>query len=141
MRLRNTKGFTLVELLVVIAIIGLLASVVVVSVGAAREKARDATRLSDMDSIRTAVELYRDGNDGLAPAQGQEETDLAPYLDPFPTDPSSGVYTYYNTGDDDTFAVEFTTEQDSNIGTAGTYCATSAGIQALSGTDCSSQER
>jgi len=58
--LKNPRGFTLVELLVVIAIIGILATAVIVSVSSARAKARDARRLSDLDNIRTALELYYD---------------------------------------------------------------------------------
>jgi general secretion pathway protein G len=54
----NKKGFTLVELLVVIAIIGLLSTLAVVSFGSAREKARDARRISDIRQIQTALELY-----------------------------------------------------------------------------------
>lgn len=58
--LRNKRqtGFTLIELLVVIAIIGLLASVVLLSLNSAREKSRNAKRLADVRQIASALELY-----------------------------------------------------------------------------------
>ena len=56
--MKTKKGFTLIELLVVIAIIGLLATLSVVSLNNARERARDARRLSDVRQIQTALELY-----------------------------------------------------------------------------------
>lgn len=52
------KGFTLIELLVVISIIGLLASVVLVSLNGARKKARDIARKSTLRQIASALELY-----------------------------------------------------------------------------------
>ena len=58
--MKNSRGFTLIELLVVIAIIGLLASIVLVSLNSVRAKARDAKRRQDMVQIRTALELYFD---------------------------------------------------------------------------------
>ncbi len=61
--MNNKKGFTLIELLVVIAIIGLLATLSVVALNNARQKSRDAKRVSDIKQIQTALELYFADND------------------------------------------------------------------------------
>jgi len=57
---RKKTGFTLIELLVVIAIIGLLASIVMVSLNSARTKARDTKRKAELKQIATALEMYYD---------------------------------------------------------------------------------
>lgn len=99
---RNSKrGFTLIELLVVIAIIGILSSVVLASLNSARQKSRDARRLSDIKQLQLALELYYDANTAY-PADIYATNVLAPtYIAVVPLDPQTGdeyLYAGVNTG-------------------------------------------
>lgn len=58
----NKKSFTLIELLVVVAIVGLLASIVLVSLQGVRDKAIDAEIKASVDQARKIAELYRSQN-------------------------------------------------------------------------------
>ena len=96
---KNQKGFTLVELLVVIAIIGILATLLLVQLGVARSRARDAKRIADVNQVRTAIELSFDDL-GQYP-QVATFVLLGPilvpkYLTQLPSDPLGpvGVYDY-----------------------------------------------
>jgi len=101
--LSSSKGFTLIELLVVIAIIGILATIVLVSLNTARVKARDARRSSDMHQIALAMEMYYDSQTPVAypnlpdtaTAIGSGSS-IGTYMNPVPLDPTnSGNYIYY----------------------------------------------
>lgn len=56
-KIQKSHGFTLIELLVVMAIIGILSAIVLQSLGAARLKSRNATRLTSIDQIHKAFEV------------------------------------------------------------------------------------
>jgi prepilin-type N-terminal cleavage/methylation domain-containing protein len=103
---KEKKGFTLIELLVVIAIIGLLSSVVLVSLGGAREKARDARRNSDIRQISLAMEMCSDDtacSGGTRAGQYKAitvdassrltVTAITTYLPVIPADPGGGAIT------------------------------------------------
>jgi prepilin-type N-terminal cleavage/methylation domain-containing protein len=58
MRCRTKTGFTLVELLVIVAIIGILSTIVIVSLVQARKKARTIAVISEVKQLVNALELY-----------------------------------------------------------------------------------
>jgi prepilin-type N-terminal cleavage/methylation domain-containing protein len=90
------KGFTLIELMVVIAIIGILASIIMVSLSSAQSKGRDTKRIADVRTIQLSLEEYYNDN-GYYPATLAALTPN--YIAAIPTDPKSSLaylYSVYN---------------------------------------------
>ena len=61
--MNKKKGFTLIELLVVIAIIGILSSIVLASLGTARNKAKDTSAQASLSQMRAEAELIYSDTD------------------------------------------------------------------------------
>jgi len=55
---KNKKGFTLIEMLVVIGIIGLLSTVLLVSVSRIRKNSIDTRRKANLENVRGATSMY-----------------------------------------------------------------------------------
>lgn len=95
----KTKGFTFIELLVTVTIIMVLTAVGIVSYRVTNQKARDARRRSDLESVRSALEICRTET-GAYPASIDFATNApitcggATYLAKSPNDPKAGQGTF-----------------------------------------------
>ncbi len=140
----NKKGFTLIELLVVIAIIGLLSTLAVVALGSAREKSRDAKRVSDIRQIQTALELYYADNNAYPAGSGivlgttnyaclnasgfTTANCASPYMGVVPSDPSTNAYTYTVASSTTAYTLAATLEGAVGNLAAGAVTATQNGL-------------
>jgi prepilin-type N-terminal cleavage/methylation domain-containing protein len=96
-KITNKKGFTLIELLVVIAIIGILSGIVLVSLGGARSKARDAKRQSDIQQVVVAQEMYYNDNEAYyATDTANGVPAIGTYLNGFDDPQTTKHYTWLN---------------------------------------------
>ena len=83
-RFMTKRGFTLIELVMVIVIIGILALIIVPKFASQRAKAQIATTKANLESLRTAIDLFY-ANEGEWP-----DNDLGDLADG--TSPSTDKY-------------------------------------------------
>ncbi len=101
------RGFTLIEMLVVISIIGVLMALSFIAFQNSRTSARDAKRRADLESIRSALELFRADCNGYPSSltfggslSGTAAVGCSPatnivYMDLVPQDSLSPTQIYY----------------------------------------------
>ncbi|MFA5853910.1 MAG: type II secretion system protein [Patescibacteria group bacterium] len=153
---RTRSGFTLIELLVVIAIIGLLSTLAVVALNSARQRSRDAKRVSDIRQIQTALELgFSETSNypvaavavvlgdathrvlcNVAAASTFQTSLVAPgacgtvFMGLVPSNPTPGGadYSYTSAAGSGTYSITFTLEGATGQLGAGVNCANQNGI-------------
>jgi general secretion pathway protein G len=93
------RGFTLVELMVVIVIIGLLATVVIINVMPATDRAALAKARADVATLEQGVEMYR-LNKLQYPSseQGLQAVMSEGFIKRLPKDPWGNPYRYAEPG-------------------------------------------
>lgn len=75
---KKRKGFTLAEILIVVALLGILMTVLLVSVGSYFDKTRETGVRNDFNSMKTAIEVVMRENSGLPKKTGASSgTDAA----------------------------------------------------------------
>ena len=101
--MRAKSGFTLVEILIVVVILGILAAIVIPQFTEASTEAKTSSLCTDLQTMRSQIELYKiQHNDDLPSAgtagftlamtgqtniAGAVGTDYGPYLQKIPTNP------------------------------------------------------
>jgi prepilin-type N-terminal cleavage/methylation domain-containing protein len=96
------RGFTMIELLVTVTMIAVLTVIGVVSYSSVNKRSRDAKRKSDLEQLRSAMEMFRSdynyypGTTGAWVAASGLDTDLvSTYMPAIASDPQEPTRHYY----------------------------------------------
>lgn len=108
--MKKNNAFSLIELLVSISIIGIIITIGLSSYSTINKKTHDTKRKSDIEQLRSALEMYRTENKfyptGGCVSQSCQAVDLSalaadllPYMSALPTDPNSSQTYWYKATD------------------------------------------
>jgi general secretion pathway protein G len=92
-KLKKTKGFTLIEILVVMAIIGILLGVIAPKIIGRSDDAKLVKAKQDIVTLEGALDVYRlDNGDYPSTEQGLDALVNAPSIEPVPSNYKHGGY-------------------------------------------------
>jgi general secretion pathway protein G len=80
-KMKAKKGFTLVEILIVVVILGILAAIVIPQFTEASTEARASTMVSDLQTMRSQLELYKIQHRDTLPALATFTAKMTTYSD------------------------------------------------------------
>ena len=96
--MKSKKGFTLVEILIVVVILGILAAIVIPQFTNASDEAKTSSVASDLQTIRSQIELYKIQHNNNLPGTQQSvsfENAMTNKTDVDGTLNASGLYGAY----------------------------------------------
>jgi general secretion pathway protein G len=67
--MKAKRGFTLVEILIVVVILGILAAIVIPQFTGASTEAKESSLVSDLQTIRSQIELYKIQHNDILPGE------------------------------------------------------------------------
>jgi len=111
--MKKRSGFTLVEILIVVVILGILAAIVIPQFSDASTEAKNSSLASDLQTVRSQIQLYKIQHTDALPGAGTAsftlamtgQTDVAgavgttygPYLRAIPANPFNNLATVSET--------------------------------------------
>jgi general secretion pathway protein G len=78
--MKRRSGFTLVEILIVVVILGILAAIVIPQFSDASEEAKLSSLVSDLQTIRSQIQLYKIQHKGKVPQDTSVTTTLPTFV-------------------------------------------------------------
>jgi general secretion pathway protein G len=73
--MKAKRGFTLVEILIVVVILGILAAIVIPQFTGASTEAKESSLVSDLQTIRSQIELYKIQHNDILPGEILSDVD------------------------------------------------------------------
>lgn len=79
--MKAKNGFTLVEILIVVVILGILAAIVIPQFTEASTEAKQASLMTDLQTMRSQIELYKVQHNDIPPTLAAFEDQMTGYTD------------------------------------------------------------
>ncbi len=133
---KSAKGFTLVEILIVVVILGILAAIVIPQFTSASESAKSSSLISQLQTIRSQLELYQVQHNGSYPTLAQLWGNLTTKTEPDSAGTAGNgsgneVGPYLQQAPKNPFENSSTTAAAAAAGVGWEYTAATGGIRAV----------